>query len=62
MGSFDKHGDGEFAVALRSALVEPECIRVYAGAGIVGESDADREYAETALKMRRILLALQPEV
>lgn len=36
----------EFSVSLRSALVEQQCVRLYAGAGIVAGSDADQEWQE----------------
>jgi isochorismate synthase len=41
----------EFAVAIRSALVNGAEAHVYAGAGIVAESVAEEEYEECALKM-----------
>jgi isochorismate synthase EntC len=58
VGWFDAAGDGEFAVALRSGLLVGNRAYVYAGAGIVAESDADAEYAETDLKQRALLGAL----
>ncbi len=48
-------GDGEIAVALRCALVRGGDARLYAGAGIVGESDPEAELAETRLKFRTLL-------
>ena len=48
-------GDGEIAVALRCALVRGSDAHLYAGAGIVGESDPDAELAETRLKFRALL-------
>ena len=51
-------GDGEWAVALRSAEVaEDGTITAYAGAGILGDSDADKELAETKMKFRPIVEA-----
>jgi menaquinone-specific isochorismate synthase len=51
-------GDGEWAVALRCAEVSASGdITAYAGAGIVGESDADMELAETRMKFRPIVEA-----
>lgn len=58
VGWFDAAGDGEFAVALRSCLVEGREAWLYAGAGIVHDSDPDREYDETELKQRSLLRAL----
>ncbi|NQX35358.1 chorismate-binding protein [Herbiconiux sp. VKM Ac-2851] len=51
-------GDGEWAVALRSAQVdEAGDITAYAGCGIVADSDAEREYLETKMKFRPIVEA-----
>ena len=51
-------GDGEWAVALRSAEVaEDGTITAYAGAGILGDSDAEKELAETKMKFRPIVEA-----
>ena len=58
IGWFDVQGDGEFAVAIRSAVSQYARAWLYAGAGIVGDSDADQEWAETALKFRPMLGAL----
>jgi len=51
----------EFAVAIRSALLRENIARVFAGAGIVADSDARAEWKETALKMRPMLAALNCE-
>jgi isochorismate synthase len=58
VGWIDADGDGEFAVALRSALVRDGEARLFAGCGIVAGSDAQREYDESALKLRPMLGAL----
>ena len=58
VGWFDKEGDGHFAVAIRSALFTGNDALVYAGAGIVADSDPKLEYQETGLKQRAILDAL----
>jgi menaquinone-specific isochorismate synthase len=58
VGWVDAAGDGKWAVALRSAEVAADgTITAYAGAGIVAESDPDRELAETRLKFRPIVEA-----
>ena len=49
---------GQFAVALRSALVRGNEAALFAGCGIVGDSDADAEYAESLLKLRPMEMAL----
>ena len=51
-------GDGELAVALRSALVRGREAFVYAGAGIVAGSRAELELAEIRAKSRTCLAAL----
>lgn len=58
IGWFDAVGDGEFMVALRSALLEPRAAHLFAGAGIVSRSDPEAEYGETQLKMKPMLSAL----
>lgn len=58
VGWVNSHGDGEFVVALRSALLLGHRLHVYAGAGIVRDSEAGAEYAETELKLGGILGAL----
>jgi len=58
VGWTDATGDGEFVVALRSGLLLGGKAWVYAGAGIMADSDPDAEYAETELKMQALLGAL----
>ena len=51
-------GDGEWAIALRCAQVsETGDITAYAGAGIVADSDPERELAETTMKFRPVVEA-----
>jgi isochorismate synthase len=58
VGWLDRRGDGEFAVALRSALVHGAEALLFAGSGIVAQSRASDEYVETCLKLRPMLNAL----
>jgi menaquinone-specific isochorismate synthase len=58
VGWVDGRGFGEFAIALRCALIRERDALLYAGAGIVSASDADREYEETTLKLKPLLTAL----
>ena len=51
-------GDGIVVVAIRSALIMDNVLYAYAGCGVVADSNADEEYAETNNKMRTILDAL----
>lgn len=60
-GWLDTRGDGELAVLLRCALLRGDSADLYAGAGIVADSDPESEYAETELKLGAILQALQTE-
>lgn len=55
LGWVNARGGGEFFVGIRSALVERERARVYAGAGIVAGSTPEKEFAETDLKFRAML-------
>ena len=52
IGWVDAAGDGDFAVGIRSALVEGNQALLYAGAGIVEGSIASREWEECTAKMR----------
>jgi isochorismate synthase len=58
VGWIDGNGEGEFAVAIRSAMLHDGEALLYAGCGIVADSDPDPEYAESALKLRPLLSAL----
>ena len=55
VGWFDAEGDGEFAVGIRSAVVEGDRVTLFAGNGIVADSDPDAEWDEVQLKFRPIL-------
>ncbi|KAF1007480.1 MAG: Salicylate biosynthesis isochorismate synthase [Luteibacter sp.] len=58
VGWVDGRGDGDFLVALRSALVRDGDCRMYAGCGIVRGSDPVAEYTETCLKLTQMRDAL----
>jgi len=60
VGWFNLSGNGEFAVAIRSALVNGSHARLYAGSGIVRDSDPEREWQETIIKLRPMLDAIKP--
>jgi len=59
IGWIDWKMNGEFAVAIRSALVQGKEASLFAGCGVMGDSDPVSEYHETALKFRPMLSALQ---
>lgn len=58
VGWIDADANGTFAVAIRSAVSSGSHARLYAGAGIVADSDPDREWDEINLKFRPMLDAL----
>jgi len=55
VGWMDGSGDGVFCVALRSALLEGRKARLYAGVGVVADSDPEAELAETEIKLGALL-------
>ena len=55
VGWFDADGDGEFAVAIRSGLVDGTGATLFAGNGIVADSDPAAEWDELQPKVRPIL-------
>ncbi len=57
VGWLDSRLEGEFAVAIRSAVAQEDRAWIYAGAGIVGDSQAESEWEESALKFRPMLEA-----
>ena len=59
VGWVDSRGDGEWAVSLRCALVTRAAVRIHAGAGIVAESQPELEVAETDVKFRTLIDALE---
>jgi len=58
VGWTDAAGDGEFCVALRCALVRARVAHLYAGGGIVRDSDPVAELAETEVKLGALLPVL----
>ncbi len=58
VGWMDANGDGEWAVALRCAEVQGAMASLFAGAGIVADSDPEAEVAETDAKFASMLGAL----
>lgn len=63
VGWVDGAGDGEFGIALRCGQLSEDrtSIRVFAGGGIMPDSNPDMELAETRAKMRPLLEALGVE-
>ncbi len=61
IGWIGRSGNGEFAVALRSALVDGADATLFAGCGIVADSDPESEYQESCLKLQVMLRGLGGE-
>lgn len=61
IGWFNFNKEGEFAVAIRSALLKGKKLYAFAGGGIVEGSDPALEYKETELKLRPILALFNNE-
>jgi len=59
VGWMDADGNGEWGIALRSAQLDGDRARLFAGAGIVAGSDPVAELAETESKLRPMRTALE---
>lgn len=57
VGWVDASGDGEWYLGIRSAVVEGTSARLFAGVGIVADSDPEAELRETQLKLQAVLAA-----
>jgi len=55
IGWFNLYNEGEFAVAIRSAVTTANKLAAYAGGGIVEGSEPDAEFEETEIKLKPIL-------
>lgn len=61
VGWFNFESEGDFAVAIRSALLKNQSLYAFAGCGIVEGSDPDAEYEEAELKLKPILSLFKDE-
>jgi isochorismate synthase len=59
VGWVDANGDGEWGIALRCAEITGKTARLFAGAGIVADSEPEAEVDETERKFRALLDALR---
>ena len=59
VGWMDASGDGEWGIALRSAVLEGDTVRLFAGCGIVADSDPEAELAEAQAKFVPVRDALE---
>lgn len=57
VGWIDAMGDGEWHLGIRCAIVHDRTARLFAGVGIVADSDPSAELAETQLKLQAFLAA-----
>lgn len=58
VGWMDSNRNGEFAVAIRSGLIQGDKASLFAGCGIVQDSNPDEEYKETGIKFLPMLSVL----
>lgn len=58
VGWCDAHGNGEWIVTLRCAKIAGNHVRLFAGAGVVADSEPQHELAETTAKFKTMLNAL----
>lgn len=61
LGWMDYRDNGEFAVSIRSGLIQGREASLFAGCGVVADSNPESEYLETSLKFRPMLRALGGE-
>ena len=60
VGWMDASGDGEWGLALRSGLLDGSTVRLFAGCGIVADSDPEAELAEAQAKFVPVRNSLNP--
>jgi menaquinone-specific isochorismate synthase len=59
VGWMDAEGDGEWGIALRCGLVDGDQVRLFAGCGIVADSDPQTELVEAQAKFVPVRDALE---
>jgi len=59
VGYFDSSGNCDLAIAIRTAVVEKGLWRIQAGAGIVADSVAEKEYAEAEAKAAALFRSIE---
>lgn len=60
VGWVDAGGDGELGIALRCAQLDGAVARLFAGCGIVADSDPDTEVREAAAKLLAVREVMEP--
>ena len=58
VGYLSWHDDADLAIAIRTAVIKDGTLHVQAGAGIVADSDPEREWEETMNKGRALIAAV----
>jgi isochorismate synthase EntC len=58
VGWVDRDGNGEWAVGVRSAEIDGHGARLFAGVGVVADSDPAAELEETRVKLETMLGAI----
>jgi len=58
VGYLSWHDDADLAIAIRTAVIHDGKLHVQAGAGIVADSDAEKEWQETRNKGRALITAV----
>jgi isochorismate synthase len=58
VGWVDRHGNGAWAVGIRCAEIDGSRARLFAGVGVVPDSDPAAELAETRAKLQALLSAI----
>lgn len=59
IGWTDFRGNGEFIVAIRSALMNQDKVYLFAGCGLVADSNPEEELKETGIKFQPMLQAME---
>jgi anthranilate synthase component 1 len=62
VGYYSWNGDADFAIVIRTIIVQGKKASVQAGAGIVADSDPEYEFRETERKMGAMLAAIDGEL
>ena len=55
IGMYDENGDGKFYVPIRSGIIKNKNLLLFTGSGIVSQSNPEKEWDETTLKLEHIL-------
>ena len=58
VGYINWHDDTDLAIAIRTAVIKDGMLHVQAGAGIVADSDPEKEWEETMNKGRALIAAV----